>query len=82
VVKVWKDVMRTVLTRAEPIWLVIVVGTQVEAFATTVGMQVGIRVTPSMMALRSSVDTIVETPIVETSEVVKMVAVGVVWQAI
>jgi hypothetical protein len=69
-------------SRAEPIWLVIVVGTQVEAFATTVGMQVGIRVTPSMMALRSSVDTIVETPIVETSEVVKMVAVGVVWQAI
>ena len=61
--------------------LVIWVGTQVVADATTVGMHVDITVIASMMRVWSSVDTIVETALVERTVDPKRVAVGVCWQA-
>ena len=65
----------------EPILLVIRVGTQVEVFATTVGMHEDITVIPSKMTVTRSEDTIVEITLVEITDVPKRVAVGVCWQA-
>ena len=63
--------------------LMITVGTQLVEFgATSVEMHVDIVVTPSILTVASSVDTIVETAFVEISDVPKSVAVGVCLQAI
>lgn len=62
--------------------LMITVGTQLVEFgATRVEMHVDIVVTPSILTVASSVDTIVETAFVEISDVPKSVAVGVCRQA-
>lgn len=61
----------------------ITVGTQeVDEDPTSVGMHVVLTLIPSMMTVTSSVDTIVETSDVVTTEVPKRVAVGVAWQSI